>query len=238
MRIMCAVLYHFITSVGVWNHHCNDETKLFHHHKELPHLHLCVSFLRSHQILERMDIYIIWVYVLRVSHLVPCPQKALLNVCESKDGRMEGASDPWRPGRVAWDPGQTMTMLSSKPVTRDLRTEPSSLWIRNLLYLLVHNMLADAARVRMVRLVRACMLSCFSRVGLFATLLDHSPRGSSVHGILWSTEEMPVSKTRSLFLTRSILCVCFLQTSVFNIKHTLADTNGSFTLIYKTYCTS
>ena len=131
-----------------------------------------------------MDIYVIWVCVLRVSHMVPCSQKVLLNVCESKDGRMEKASDPWRPGRVAWDPGQTMTMLSSKPVTRDLRTEPSSLWIRNLLYLLVNNMLADAARIRMVRLVHVCMLSRFSCVGLFTTLLDHSSPGSSVHGIL------------------------------------------------------
>ena len=184
MGIMCAVLYHFITSVAMWNHHCNRDTKLFHHHKELPHLHLSVPFLESHQILVRMDIYVIWVCVLRVSHMVPCSQKVQLNVCESKDGRMERARGPWRPGRVAWDPGQTMTMLSSKPVTRDLRTETSSLWIRNLLYLLVNNMLADAARVRMVRLVRACVLSRFSCAGLFATLLDQSPRDSSVHGIL------------------------------------------------------
>ena len=45
-------------------------------------------------------------------------------------------------------------------------------------------MLADAARIRMVRLVHACMLSRFSCVGLFTTLLDHSSQGSSVHGIL------------------------------------------------------
>ena len=32
--------------------------------------------------------------------------------------------------------------------------------------------------------VSACMLSGFSRVQLFATLMDCSPPGSSVHGIL------------------------------------------------------
>lgn len=37
---MRMLLHHFIICVGWWNHQCNQDTELSHHHKDFPRLHL------------------------------------------------------------------------------------------------------------------------------------------------------------------------------------------------------
>lgn len=67
---ICVVPCPFITRADLWTHHCNQDTDLIHHHKELLHLHLFVHLFfnfYSHQILERRDVSVIWFWVLGVS---------------------------------------------------------------------------------------------------------------------------------------------------------------------------